>query len=59
MKLLDSDTRHSNNNRFSSDSDDEERNKPDDINILALLNKIMESIEDLCDMYIESKYIKS
>lgn len=56
MKLLATNTRNSNNNRFSSDSeiDDREGSEPDIFNP-ASLNKISESIKDLCDTCIKSK----
>lgn len=60
--MLDIATSNSNNNQFSSNlkADDGKRSKPD-INMhitLALLNKIIESIEDFYDIYIKNKYIK-
>lgn len=55
MKLSDTDTRNSNHNWFSSDSekDEEERIEPDIFN-LALFKKIVESIKDICHMCVES-----
>lgn len=64
IKLLDIAISNSNDNQYSTNSkaDDEEKSEPD-INmhitpIPALLNKIMESIKNLCNMCIKSKHIK-
>lgn len=53
---------NSNNNQFSLDLEIDDRKKSEsDENMhitLISLNKIIKSIEDPCDMYIKSKYIK-
>lgn len=71
IKLLDTATNSSNDNWFSLNSkadnkkrsekvDGREENKPDiDMHFFsAVLNKIMESIKNLCDTYIKSEYTK-
>lgn len=64
IKLLDAATSNSNDDQFSSNSEADIGKKSEpDINtyitsILALLNKIIKSIKDFCNMYIKSKYIK-
>ena len=64
IKLSDTATNNSNDDQFSLDSeaDNGEKSEPDiDMHITptpALLNKIMESIEDLCDTCIESKHTR-
>lgn len=57
--MLDKATSNSNNNFFSPNSkaDNGKGNEPD-VNILALLNKIMESIKILYDTCIKSKYTR-
>lgn len=64
IKLLDATISNSNDNQFSSDleADDGKRSNPDiDMHITptpTLPNKIIKSIEDLCDMCIKSKYTR-
>lgn len=60
--MSDTVTSNSNNNLFFSDSevDDRERSELDiDMHITpTLLSQIMENIEDFCNIYNESKYIR-
>ena len=62
IKLSDAAINNFNDNQFFLDLriDNKEKNKLDiDMHItLALLNKIIESIEDFCNIYIKNKHIK-
>lgn len=59
MKLLDTNIENFYNYQFSSDLKiDNKKESELDIFNLALFNKIMESIKDLYNMYIKSKYTK-
>lgn len=59
MNLLDANIGNSNNDRFFSNSkkDDRKRYEPDVFNSVPL-NKITESIKNLCDMCIKNKYTR-
>lgn len=64
IKLSNTAINNSNNNQFFLDSEvnDGQKSEPNiDIHITPIptpLNKIIESIKNLCDIYIKSKYIK-
>lgn len=58
IKLSDADIRYSNNNRFSSESNNKEQSEPDKVHNPTLLNKITEGIKDLCDTCIKSKHTR-